>query len=163
MISDAVETAIKMETEAIAFYEDAAGRTHHPFGREMFKGFVRDEKRHLAILQRLFKGMEINGEFVRPKDSIRTVFSSLRDQMMERAEVIQSELDALKIAMTMEKEGFDFYRKAAANAPSDGEKDLFERLVIEETDHYNILNETYEFLDNTGHWFMYEERGIIEG
>jgi rubrerythrin len=163
MISDAVQTAIKMETDAITFYDEAANKTQHPFGKEMFKGFVKDEKRHLVMLQCLFKGMDINEEFVRPKETIKTVFSSLRDVMMERVTAVQSEMDALQIALRMEKEGFHFYQKAAANAPTQQEKDLFERLVIEENDHYTILNNTYAFLENTGQWYMYEEQGIVEG
>jgi len=163
MISDAVQTAIKMETDAISFYEEAANKTQHPFGREMFKGFVKDEKRHLVMLQCLFKGMKITEEFVRPKETIKTVFSSLKDQMMERAAAVQSEMDALRIALQMEKEGFHFYETAAANAPSQQEKELFGRLVLEENDHYTILNETFAFLDHTGQWYMYEERGIVEG
>ena len=163
MISDAVQTAIKMETDAIAFYDESANKTQHPFGREMFKGFVKDEKRHLVMLQCLFKGMDITEEFVRPKETIKTVFSSLRDVMMERVTAVQSEMDALQIALRMEKEGFHFYEKAAANASTQQEKDLFERLVIEENDHYTILNNTYTFLENTGQWYMYEEQGIVEG
>jgi rubrerythrin len=163
MISDAVETAIKMETDAISFYDEAANKARHPFGREMFRGFVKDEKRHLVMLQCILQGMDINEEFVRPKETIKTAFSSLKDQMMERAKAVQSELDAIKIALDMEKEGFDFYKRAAEKALSEKEKELFERLVIEENDHYSILNETYAFLDNTGQWFMYEERGVIEG
>jgi rubrerythrin len=115
------------------------------------------------MLQCLFKGMDINEEFVRPKETIKTVFSSLRDVMMERVTAVQSEMDALQIALRMEKEGFHFYQKAAANAPTQQEKDLFERLVIEENDHYTILNNTYTFLENTGQWYMYEEQGIVEG
>lgn len=163
MISEAVKTATKMETDAIAFYDEAANKTQHPFGREMFKGFVKDEKRHLAMLQNLFKGLGLKEDFASPKEEIKTVFSMLRDQMMQRAEVIQGELDAVKIALDMEKAGFDFYKNAAANAPTPEEKKLFDRLTIEENDHFSILNETYTFLENTGQWFMYEERGVIEG
>lgn len=163
MISDAVATAIKMETDAITFYEDAANKARHPFGREMFRGFIKDEKRHLAMLQNLFKGLGLKEDFASPKEELKTVFSMLKDQMMKRAEAIQSEMDAIKIALDMEKAGFDFYTKAAANAPTPEEKKLFERLTIEENDHFSILNETYSFLDNTGQWFMYEERGILEG
>jgi len=163
MISDAVQTAINMETDAISFYEEAANKTQHPFGKEMFKGFVQDEKRHLVMLQCLFKGMDIKEEFVRPKEAIQTVFSSLKDQMMERARAVQNEMDALRIALQMEKEGFVFYQNAAAAAPAAKEKELFERLVVEENDHYTILNNTYTFLENTGHWYMYEEQGILEG
>lgn len=163
MLSAAVATAIKMETDAIAFYEESANKTGHVFGKEMFKGFIKDEKRHLSMLQGLLKGLGLVEDFVSPKVEIQTVFSMLKDQMMQRAEAIQSEMDAVKIALDMEKAGFDFYKNAAANAPSPDERRLFERLVIEENDHFSILNETYTFLENTGQWFMYEERGLLEG
>ncbi|MBI5641795.1 MAG: ferritin family protein [Nitrospirae bacterium] len=163
MMKNAIETAIKMETDAIAFYEEAAGKASHPFGKEMFRGFVKDERRHLVMLQGLFQGQDIDDELIRPKETIRTVFSALKDVMMQRVKALESEMEAVRIALTFEKEGFDFYKQAAAHADSEKERKLFERLVIEENDHYSILNETFEFLDNTGHWYMYEERGIIEG
>lgn len=163
MIREAIETAIKMETDAIVFYDEASSRSSHPFSKEMFRGFMKDEKRHLKMLHEIFAGQSITPDFIRPRDTIKTVFSMLKDEMMKRVKAAENELDAVNIAMKMEKEGFDYYTKSASLANSDEEKKLFERLAIEENDHYSILNETYAFLDNTGHWYMYEERGIIEG
>ena len=160
---EAIEMAIKMETDAIAFYSEAAKTTSHPFGKEMFKGFVKDETRHLRMLQEIFKGIDIQFEFIRPKDSIKTVFSEQKDGMMQRIKALDNELEAIKIAMHMEKDGFDYYKSAAGKATASKEKELFERLAVEENDHFSILNETYSFLDNTGNWYMYEERGVIEG
>ena len=162
-MKEAIQTSIKMETDAIAFYEEAACKTSHPFGKEMFRGFVKDESRHLRMLQELFRGIDIRFEFQRPKDTIKTVFSEQKDAMMERVKALENELEALKIAMKMEKDGYDFYMAAAAKTGSTQEKELFERLAVEENDHYAILNETFSFLDNTGQWYMYEERGIVEG
>lgn len=162
-MKEAIETAIKMETDAIAFYEEAEDKTSHPFGKEMFKGFVKDESRHLRMLQELFRGLDIRFEFHRPKETIKTVFSEQKNAMMERVRALENELEALKIAMKMEKDGYDYYLAAAAKAGSAQEKELFERLAVEENDHYAILNETFSFLDNTGQWYMYEERGIVEG
>lgn len=163
MIKNAIETAIKMETDAISFYGEAAQKTGYPFGKEMFRGFIKDETRHLKMLQGIFKGLDIAFEFVRPKETIKTVFSEMKDEMMQKVKALDDELEAVNIAMQMEKEGYDYYKKAAASADSDKEKELFERLAEEENEHYSILNETYTFLDNTGHWYMYEERGIVEG
>ncbi|MBI5102198.1 MAG: ferritin family protein [Nitrospirae bacterium] len=162
-MKEAVETAIKMETDAITFYTEAAQKTVHPFGKEMFRGFVKDERRHLRMLQELFRGMKVQLEFHRPKDAIKTVFSEQKDAMMERIKALEDELEAIRIAMKMEKDGFDYYKEAAAKAGSPEEKELFERLAVEENDHFAILNETFSFLDNTGQWYMYEERGIVEG
>jgi len=163
MMKDAIETAIKMETDAIAFYSEAANKTSHPFGKEMFRGFVKDETRHLKMLQDLFRGININIELIRPKDSIKTVFSMLKDEMMQRVKVMENEMEAVNIALKFEKEGFDFYKGSAVKAESPKEKELFEKLSVEENDHYTILLETQKFLENTGQWYMYEERGIVEG
>lgn len=163
MMKDAIETAIKMETDAMAFYQEAANKTSHPFGKEMFKGFIKDETRHLKILQDVFRGNDVNAELIRPKESIKTVFSELKDKMMQRVKVLDNELEAVNIALKFEKKGFDFYKNAAVTAESQKEKELFEKLSLEENDHYTILLETYKFLENTGQWYMYEERGIVEG
>jgi len=163
MMKDAIETAIKMETDAITFYGEAAHKTSHPFGKEMFRGFIKDETRHLKMLQDIFKGVDADIELVRPKDSIKTVFSMLKDEMMQRVKIMDNEMEAVSIALKFEKEGFDFYKDSAAKAESPKEKELFEKLSIEENDHYTILLETQKFLENTGQWYMYEERGIVEG
>jgi rubrerythrin len=115
------------------------------------------------MLRDIFQGLDIEFEFVRPKESIKTVFSELKDDMMKRVEALEDEKEAISIALKMEKEGYDFYKKSAGIAETPKEKELFERLADEENEHYSILNETLSFLDNTGHWYMYEERGIIEG
>ena len=39
MITGAVAAAIRMERDAITFYEESSNRARHAFGREMFKGF----------------------------------------------------------------------------------------------------------------------------
>lgn len=163
MLKEAIETAIKMETDAISFYGEAEKKTGHPFGKEMFRGFIKDETRHLKMLKDILEGLDIDFEFVRPRDTIKTVFTELKDDMMQRVKAMQDEMEAVSIGLKMEKEGFDFYKKAATDAPTTKERELFERLAEEENDHYSILNETYNFLDNTGHWYMYEERGIVEG
>jgi len=163
MMKDAIETAIKMETDAISFYGEAARTTSHVFGKEMFKGFIKDETRHLKMLRALFQSVDFDVELIRPKDTIKTVFSMLKDEMMQRVKVMDNEMEAVSIALKLEKEGFDFYKKAAAAAESQKEKELFEKLSIEENDHYTLLLETSKFLENTGQWYMYEERGILEG
>lgn len=163
MLRDAVELAIKMETDAIAFYRDAVKKTQHPFGKEMFRGFVKDESRHLKMLKGIFKGLAIEAEFVRPKKTIKTVFTKLKGRMMQRVQAMESEIEAINIALNFESDGYDFYKKAAVKAPSKKERDLFKRLAVEENDHYTILLETKNFLENTGQWYMYEERGIVEG
>lgn len=160
---NAVQLAIKMETDAIKFYREASERTRHPVGKKMFLSITKDEQRHLEMLSGLFKGLDISIKDVSPMRNIKTVFQEMKDAMMKRAEATNDELEAFKIAMQMEKKGMEFYRKAASGARNAKEKQLFERLVKEEQEHYDIFSNTHFYLSDSGSWFMWDEHSIVDG
>ncbi len=160
---NAIEIARKMETDAIRFYTEAAGRTQYPAGKKMFETIVVDEKRHLAIVNKLLQGLEIQMDDVHPMNNIKTVFETMKDKMMEKVRATADELEAFKIAMQMEKEGIEFYRKLMTEAKTEKEKTLFQKLISEEEQHYAIFENTYNFLMDTGNWFMWDEHSIVEG
>jgi rubrerythrin len=160
---NAIEIAKKMETDAIRFYTEAAGKTQYPAGKKMFETVVVDEKRHLEIVNKLLQGLEIHMEDVYPMINIKTVFETMKDKMMEKVQATVDELEAFKIAMQMEKEGIDFYRKLLTEAKTEKEKTLFQKLIKEEEQHFAIFENTYNFLMDTGNWFMWDEHSIVEG
>ncbi len=162
-MTNAIEIAIKMETDAIRFYKEAAEKTKNPVGKKMFIAVREDEKRHLNMLTQIFKGLDVKVSDVSPMKDIETIFESMKNEMMQRVEATADELESFKIAMQMEKEGIEFYNKAASDAKSKKEKALFKRLVEEEKEHYNMFANTYFFLSDTGSWFMWEEHSIVEG
>ena len=143
---NAIEIAIKMETDAINFYNEASKKANHSVGKKMFLTIAEDEKRHLDMLNQILKGLDIKIKDVSPMKNIKTVFEEMKDEMMHKVEATTDELEAFKIAMKMEKEGIEFYKKAAAGAKTDKEKSLFERLIKEEQQHYDIFANTYFFL-----------------
>jgi rubrerythrin len=160
---NAIEIAIKMEKDAIDFYTEASAKTTYPAGKKMFLSVVEDEKRHLQMLSQIFKEVDIKIEEVSPMENIKTIFESMKDSMIKRVEATKDELDAFKIAMQMEKEGIEFYKRAGAEAQKAKERALFERLIKEEQQHYDIFANTYFFMSDTGSWFMWEEHSIVDG
>ena len=160
---NAIEIAIKMETDAINFYKEASKKANHSVGKKMFLTIAEDEKRHLNMLNQILRGLDIKIKDVSPMKNIKTVFEEIKDEMMHKVEATTDELEAFKIAMKMEKEGIEFYKKAASGAKTDKEKSLFERLIKEEQQHYDIFANTYFFLSDTGNWFMWEEHSIVDG
>jgi rubrerythrin len=160
---NAIEIAIKMEKDAIKFYTEAAEKSSHLVGKKMFLSIAEDEKRHLEMLSQIFKEMNVTIKDVNPMNNMRTVFETLKDKMQEKIKATSDELDVFKIAMQMEQEGIAFYKKAGSEAKTEKEKALFERLAKEEQQHYDIFSNTYNFLTDTGNWFMWEEHTIVEG
>jgi rubrerythrin len=160
---DALELAMKMETDAISFYTEAARKTRYPAGKKMFQTITEDEKRHLEMISQIIKGLGVTHKEVSPLSNVKTVFAALKNEMMQKVEATTDELEAFKIAMKMEREGKAFYEKTLSQVKTEKEKALFERLIREEQQHYDIFSNTYQFLSDTGNWFMWEERGIVEG
>lgn len=160
---NAVEIAIRMETDAIAFYNEAAAKVKNMAGQRLFFAIVEDEKRHLELLTDLFKGLNVSLKDQGMLPDIKTVFEELKDEMMKKVEATADELNAFKIAMEMESEGVAFYKKAAAETASSDEKLLFGRLIEEEERHYTVFSNTYSFIKDTGNWFLWEERGLLDG
>ena len=159
----AIETAIKMEKNAIAFYKEAVEKTDHPFGKRMFLSFVGDEKEHLCMLSDLAEKEDVEFKINKPLKTIRTIFEELKDEMIDQVRATTDEISAIKIAMDMEKEGFHYYEKVASESLDESERGLFEKLAHEEDQHFRILENTAEYLNDTGNWFMWEEYSIVEG
>jgi rubrerythrin len=160
---DALELAMNMEKDAIKFYSEAARKTKYPVGKKMFDTITEDEKRHLEMISQIIKGLNVTRKDVSPMKNVKTVFESMKNEMMKKVEASADELEAFKVAMKMEKEGMEFYKKTLAGAKKEKEKALLERLIQEEQQHYDIFSNTYQFLAETGNWFLWEERGIVEG
>lgn len=160
---NALEMAKKMERDAILFYTEAAEKTKYPAGKKMFLTIVEDEKRHLEMITLIIKGLQVTAKDVSPMKNIKSVFETLKNEMMKKVEVTNDELEAFKIAMKMEQEGVNFYEKTLTQATKTKEKALLERLVEEEKQHYAIFSNSYQFLENTGNWFLWEERAIVDG
>jgi rubrerythrin len=160
---NAIEIAIKMETDAIKFYKEASEKMVHPVGKKMFLSIAEDEKRHIEMLRQIFKDINITIKDVSPIKNVKTIFEEMKQEMMERVEATKNELEAFKIAMEMEKKGIEFYKKAASEAVKEKEKILFERLIFEEQQHYNIFANSYFFMSDTGSWYMWNEHSIVDG
>lgn len=160
---DALELAVNMEKDAIAFYTEAAKKTKSPAGKKMFQTITLDEMRHLEMITQIINGLNITHKDVSPMQNVKTVFASMKNEMMKKIEATSDELEAFKIAMNMEKEGVAFYEKTLAGSKKEKERALLEVLIGEEKQHYDLFANTYQFLENTGNWFLWDERGIVEG
>jgi len=165
------ETAIKMEQDSIDFYTEAIARSSNGLGRSMFESLVNDEKRHLKGLQKLLKnaGAPMPADKVLPprkgtfKSAISTVFLKARQELIERVPSDADDVKALRIALDLEKEGFRFYREAAANAADPNVAGVYKTLQKEENEHIDFLQNTLSFLEDSGNWFLWEEQGLLDG
>ncbi len=163
-LQDALQQARKMEMDGIDFYNKLAEQCASEAGKAMFTSFSDDEKRHLRIIKEVAEGMGVNAaDLPMPRDTIRTIFADAAAKVDDYANATQDEKDAIQVAMGMETKSFQLYTESAAQADDASVKELFERLAAQEDQHYEMLQNTLEYLNNNEAWFLWKEGGLLTG
>ncbi len=151
-----LDLAIKQESDGIKFYSEAADQCKNHLGKAMFKSFVEDEKEHLHRLMNLKnaeassfkKSIASDGKTEGVKDRLLSLLSEMRHKLDSGMESEADDIEALKVAMDIEKKGHTLYSDVAKECDDPDEKELYKFLAKEEILHYEILKNTYKFLDN---------------
>ncbi len=160
----ALDKARKLELDGIEFYSKAAERCFVQSGKQMFESFAGDEKRHLRVICDIAKGLGVDmSKQAMPRDEIRTLFAGLPAQVGEDAQANTSDLEAIRVAMGMETESYKLYKEQAGTASDASARRLFERLSHEENQHYEMLENTLEYLTDNQKWFLWKEWALIVG
>jgi rubrerythrin len=159
----ALEMAVKMENDAVEFYKKCAEKTNSPIGKKMFLSIAEDEMYHAACAMDVLNGKKFKPPSTSPKQDMKSIYEKSKAELLQKASADASDIEALTIAMKMEKEGYEFYKKSAEAAASAEEKALFSCLANDEQEHFTIFQNTCSLLSDTSNWFMWEERVIYEG
>lgn len=166
--SEALRIALQTEKDGIEMYTKASEATAHAFGKKLFLSLVEDEKSHIRMIEALAEGAGLasaleDARAGTPRERMKTIFSESKDDLAEQSDASPDELAALTVAMELEQNGHEFYKRAAAEARCGHERALFEKLAEEEHEHYQILSSTHEYLSQTGKWYLWDEQGLLDG
>ena len=77
--------------------------------------------------------------------SLKRIFPS-QDQIKQQLRENLSARDALKLAMQMERDAYNFFREYAQKFNETKGKDIFTEFAEEELEHYDLIKQEYEKL-----------------
>ena len=160
----AIDTAIQIEKDGLAFYTAAARQTIEPKGKRMFQTLAQDEAVHLRLFEKTRKSLlEESGWLspeqvatISPRKPIRQPVFPTGDEA-EKAGVPESQLAALRRGIQAEEESIAFYSEQMDRADHPDAKAMYAYLIEQEEGHRTILQGEYDSLTNTGFWFDVRE------
>lgn len=157
---DVIKNAISMEIEGKDFFEAAAQRMTHPRAKEMFMSLVKQEQRHVDILERelsrLSEGIGwASLKEMREGGTTYPKMSVFKDRAIRRLKIgpDAGELEVLSIGIEVEKKSMDYYRAAGNEAVDPKAREIFTWLVGEEGGHLTILTAEYENRRGSGFYY----------
>ncbi|MBE3099333.1 MAG: ferritin family protein [Planctomycetes bacterium] len=149
------------ERAARDFYLEAAKRTTHPLGKQMFQRLSKEETTHAQMLQ------DWANQGVCP---VGVKFPPLEKEWLDkaRAKILvaikgeTTDLQALELGQDMERKAIAFYQDAAAKAADPPSKDLFLRLKTEEDKHLALLTDLYDYMVDPNLWSVRDEKSHFD-
>ena len=168
----AIETAIQIERDGLAFYSEAAKQTDDPNGKKMFQSLARDEAAHLKLFEDARQSLLERGNWLSPEEVAaispkrldRPPIFPMGDEI-KAIEIPQRELTALQRGLQAEKDSITFYSQEVEKTDDPDGKAMYAYLIEQEEGHpfdfaqdrRTILQGEYDYLTRTGFWFDIQE------
>ena len=169
---EAMKIALDMEKKGYQAYMDAAHKTLNKLGRSTLEAIAAQELEHIKAIEGYCERPDADPEAAgmigrikhsEKKDYIRAIIEKVGRQLNEKSQAEAGISDAYKIAMDLERESYLFYKSLAQEAVVPTVKAFFKFLMDQENTHFELFQETLEYLDHPGDWFREQERWIVEG
>ena len=164
----ALKVAIQMEIDGKEFYLKASRGSGNELGKKLLESLASEEDLHRQKFEEIYRALKEKKGWpetdFKPDGgrSLRTLFATAIEAgsgMKAQA----TELDAVKTAMAMENETYDYYKDQGQTATYDGERDFYQALMAQEREHYLVLLDYYEYLRDPAGWFVQKEHPSLDG
>ena len=150
---DALRIAIATERSGLEFYSRAAGITHDPRGRRIFKKLAGEEREHLATLEARYKQLlaadqelESRPPFLFFKGAANGLFAAGADQLTKGV----NDKQALMIGIRCERGSHRFFKRYGERFEDSEGKQVFLEFADEERLHLELLTREYRALVKRG-------------
>ncbi len=166
--------AIELEKKGYDFYTKTAAKTNNPLATSTLNSLAERELEHISKIKEFYKNLTgeqklpsdwLKGVEVPPKkeEILKTILNKLKTGLDKKYETQKDINEAYKIAEGLESDSYNLYDKISKESSDETAKKFYAALAQEEREHYDILEETLQYLNNPGDWFKKEERWIVEG
>lgn len=170
---EAMKIALDMEKRGYRLYTEAAAKTNNRLGKATLEAIAAKEIDHLRNIENYCQRSsgalgEIKRNLMEIKhrdkiDYVRSIIDKIGAELEEKIKANADLIETYNVAMDLERESYNFYQKLREEAEEVDLKEFLEFLMKEENNHYELFQETLQYLDHPGDWFREQERWIVEG
>jgi rubrerythrin len=155
------EFAILMELEGEKYYTEQAEINKGNRLNTILLMLAQDERNHADILQKKY---EVSSYEMMENDlmtEVKNVFEEAKN-FKDDIKAAPDQLDFYRMALEKEKQSIDLYHKYHSEATEIETKELFEYLMNQEKEHFEILEEIVLMINKANEWVESAEFGIRE-
>jgi rubrerythrin len=161
---DIIETAIQLERDGRKFYHNAAEKASNDIARQMFESLAEDEVRHIEWLESVSSGTHTAGSVNRALyGRLSGIFKDAPEGARKAVATCEDDINAMRLAIEMEEKSAAAYATWAEESETEDVRGLCEMLADVERFHRELIENSIEYLEHPGDWFMVEEGWHFDG
>lgn len=165
---EVLEVALQNELKGHEILTSARENVENPLAKATFDFLANEELKHIDIIQKFAQSLAGTGEFTteeliemstpEAKQNIKSIFERFRVSFEAVAASDRPRLETYEVAMDMERRGHDYYKSAAEQTTNEDARRLYEFLASEETRHFELIQDTHDYLQQPDALAAVEER-----
>jgi Fur family ferric uptake transcriptional regulator len=153
VVRDALELTLAIERRGLTFYTNASRKTKSDSGRLMFQRLAAEESDHLRRLQAEHQSLLEKNEWLKREPARLPLSRKIVEEIFPQKELLKievkdetSEIDALNIAMNLERRSHQFFTDFANQIPDENGRKIFMNFAKDEESHLQALLTEYNSL-----------------
>jgi rubrerythrin len=161
---EVLEMAVNNEREAYELLCASRDACEDKLSKATFDFLAKEELKHIDVIQKfgetgVASAPDVSKSLTKADvaKGIKGIFEQFGWQY-EQAAATDDRMEAYRTAMDMERHGHQFYAKAAEVSTNPEAKKFFEFLAREEVRHFEIIQDSYDFLSEPDAMLAMEER-----
>jgi rubrerythrin len=169
---------MSLERDGIAFYTQIAERASDKRGKAMFLDLANQEKDHLHLLLAEYQALETGTGWLPYEEAMQVAldFDPAAPDLPgeeppepmpvftpDREISVESDIAALRYGMETERISRQLYVEGARGTDNPNARAAYEFLVKQEEQHYELLQNTHDYLVKNETWWDSEEKPFFTG
>jgi rubrerythrin len=169
---------MSLERDGIAFYTQIADRASDKRGKALFLDLANQEKDHLHLLLAEYQALEAGTGWLPYEEAMQVALDfdpaapdlpggeppePLPVFTPDRQITVESDIAALRYGMETERISRQLYVEGAEGTDDPNARAAYEFLVKQEETHYELLQNTHDYLVKNETWWDSIERPFFEG
>jgi len=158
---EALESALDFERKGENFYRESIQKVEDKFAKETLAFLADEEKSHIKKIQEINNALNHNVEDFdydshcesKLPDRIKEHLNRMIEKEKDKITLKSSDIAIYKLAMDVEKAGYEMYEKSYQQSADDKTRKFFEFLRKEEHIHYDLLASSKKYLEDPSYYF----------
>lgn len=170
---EALQIAIKTEDEGYQLYKNGESNSKNEFVKSIFSQLMKDELMHKALIKRFYAKLQEAGSWTEMtpeeknykglKGELKTIFSNTLDKVKSGEENLNTtDEETYKRAIQFEKDGVQLYGRLLEESTDEKARQFYSFLRDMEQEHADVLDNTYQYLNDPNTWYMQQEGWTLD-